>query len=388
MQKVSGEFVYDAANEAFLEDHTIIFKEGEVIDLVPSSTLSELGVMFSGILCPGFINAHCHLELSHMKGIIDSGTGLINFLEKVVNLREFPIEVIRDAISSADEEMYSSGVVAVGDISNTAHTNPTKQSSKIKYYTFIEMFDLLNPDLTKSTIDNYLKVFHQHSGVKSLSPHAPYTVSKGLFDFINAHNTEDVTVSIHNQEVADENLLFLSGGGQFERFYSGIGAQLTQFKPTGKTSIHYALESMNPNVRNLLVHNTMTKAEEIEVAHDWSKKLFWATCPNANLYIENRLPSYLPFIESGAKMTIGTDSLSSNWQLSVWEEVKTIKKYNHFIPLEKLLKWATLNGANALGFKELGSFEKGKSPGLVHINASPLSPLGELMNSTSRLITL
>ena len=157
---------------------------------------------------------------------------------------------------------------------------------------------------------------------------------------------------------------------------------------TGKTSIHYAMEHMDPGQRTLFVHNTMTTKSDMDTAHQWSSKVFWATCANANLYIENTLPSYSTFLDADAKMTIGTDSLSSNWQLSVWEEVKTIKKYNHFIPLEKLLKWATLNGAQALGFeKELGSFEKGKSPGIVHINIDPNCGIQELLESTSRIIT-
>ena len=86
-------------------------------------------------------------------------------------------------------------------------------------------------------------------------------------------------------------------------------------------------------------------------------------------------------------MTIGTDSLSSNWQLSVWEEIKTIKKYNDFIPIEELLTWGTINGAKALGFDaEIGSFEKGKKPGIVHINYIPSDSFSNFMYSKSLLI--
>ena len=109
----------------------------------------------------------------------------------------------------------------------------------------------------------------------------------------------------------------------------------------------------------------MTTAAEIVAAQQWSDRVFWATCPNANLYIENRLPNYRHFIDANAKMTIGTDSLTSNWQLSVLEEMKTISKYQSFVTTELLLRWATLNGAEALGFEaDLGSLEVGKTPGL------------------------
>lgn len=71
-------------------------------------------------------------------------------------------------------------------------------------------------------------------------------------------------------------------------------------------------------------------------------------------------------------MTIGTDSLTSNWQLSVLEEMKTIAKYQSYVPFETLLQWATLNGAMALGMHDLlGSLEEGKSPGVLHLSFDP-----------------
>jgi len=126
---------------------------------------------------------------------------------------------------------------------------------------------------------------------------------------------------------------------------------------------------MDPRQKTLLVHNTMTTSKDINDANDWSDQIYWSTCPNANLYIENRLPDYKIFLEKNCRMTIGTDSLSSNWQLSVWEEMKTIQKYKSYIPFDILLMWATLNGAKALGYEDrLGTIEVGKNPGLLHIN--------------------
>jgi cytosine/adenosine deaminase-related metal-dependent hydrolase len=87
------------------------------------------------------------------------------------------------------------------------------------------------------------------------------------------------------------------------------------------------------------------------------------------LYIENRLPNYQYFLDTGAKMTIGTDSLTSNWQLSILEEMKTIARFQSYVPFQTLLRWATINGAEALGFDDqLGSIEVGKKPGLLLLN--------------------
>ena len=126
---------------------------------------------------------------------------------------------------------------------------------------------------------------------------------------------------------------------------------------------------MDSNQKTLFVHNTLTSEADIQTAQSWSDKVYWATCPNANLYIENRLPNYQNFLNTNAKLTIGTDSLTSNWQLSVLEEMKTIARFQSYIPFETLLKWATLNGAEALGFDDkLGSLEVGKQPGILLLN--------------------
>ena len=123
---------------------------------------------------------------------------------------------------------------------------------------------------------------------------------------------------------------------------------------------------MNPANRTIFVHNTLSTRDDIEAAHAWGSQVFWATCPNANLYIENRLPNYQLFLDTQARVTIGTDSLTSNWQLSILDELKTIARYQSYVPFDMLLRWATLNGAQALGFDDtLGSLELGKTPGVL-----------------------
>lgn len=371
MRKITADRIYTMNGDAVENGVVVVNEEGTIVELLNRSECDPTEQeVHAGIITPGFVNTHCHLELSHMKGLVDTGTGLVPFISAVVQFRDFPEEQILDAIRAADQEMYDAGIVAVGDISNKLDTVGCKDESPISYYSFVEMFDFLKSDNAQHSFDGYKEVYDGQSEVgankKMAVPHAPYTVSAKLFELINATNGgAKGTVSIHNQEMHDENLLFLKKEGGLVDFYQNIGMPLDHFAAKGGRSIDYAIDHMDPSHRHLFVHNTMTNAQDIQQAQSWCSEVYWCTCPNANLYIENRLPNYKTFIESGATMTIGTDSLTSNWQLSIIEEMKTIQRYQSFVSFEQLIQWATLNGAKALGYEDLyGSIEVGKQPGL------------------------
>ncbi len=385
MRKITADHVFPVSSAPVENGVIIVDGAGKILAIDKRENHDPASLeTHGGAIVPGFINTHCHLELSHMKGVAPTGTGLIPFISTVVKHRDVPQEKIDAAIEQADREMYDAGIVAVGDISNKVDTAATKSKSPIRYYTFVEMFNFLNDDWAQKTFDDYWQVYEKQStengNRKSAVPHSPYTVSPKLFDLINKANNQQSTinnqqstVSIHNQETPHEDQFFLTKEGGFLDFYKGFGINIDHFRATGKRAIYYAMQQMDPAHRTLFVHNTMTTEEDIKAAHIWGttnhqssiNNVFWATCANANLYIENRLPDYRRFIENGAKMTIGTDSLTSNWQLSVLEEMKTIARFQSYVGFETLLKWATLNGAEALGFEDdLGSIEVGKTPGL------------------------
>ncbi len=370
MRKITANYIYPVTSAPIKNGVIVISKSGEILEIGNRSDFNETELEYhKGIIVPGFINTHCHLELSHLKGLVDTGTGLIDFISHIVKYRDFEATTINEAIELQDKLMWEAGIMAVGDISNKSDTVAVKSRSRIDYYTFVEMFDFMQPSLTEETIDKYIEVYKQHGSEKSYVPHAPYTVSKSLFEFIKKSNPLQSTISIHNQETAEENQLFETGDGGFIDFYRGFDMKLSELKANGESAIHYAMNNMDPSQRTLFVHNTMTNKNDIEAANQWSDNVYWATCANANLYIENQLPNYQIFIELNAKMTIGTDSLSSNWQLSILEEMKTIQKYNSYISFDTLLRWATINGAESLGMiDKLGSIEPGKQPGLLLLN--------------------
>lgn len=357
----------------------IVDDEG-VITSPPAPLLGERGDVekYDGIIVPGFVNTHCHLELSHLKGLIPEGKGLVNFISELVPKRDkFSPEVIKSAIIAAEEEMFRNGIVAVGDISNTDHSFEQKKKERLTYHTFIEAFDL-DPSKAQHVFDEALKLQKSTSGIEtSVAPHATYTVSGKLMELID--NLKQSILSIHNQETASENELFNSGTGPLAEMLERAGVDMDS-KRKAKNPLLFILGALIEARKLLLVHNTFTSKADLELMKHYmlgsELEVILCLCPRANLYIENRLPDTPMFLEAGMKITLGTDSLASNRSLSILEEMKIISKQFPQIPFEALLAWATQNGAEALGFeKELGTIEKGKKPGLNLIKGIDLAKM-------------
>ena len=354
------------------DDGTIIKVANEEIIDAPCDLTP---VLLNGMLLPGFINTHCHLELSYLKGLIPPGNGLESFISALVAIRKnVQQHEILKAIKNAEHELYDNGIVAIADICNDNYTFSIKAGSKLYFHTLIEAFDLVK-EQTESTFNRFIQLREELKKIapanssSSIVPHAPYSVTHGLFKRIADNFTGSNSLqSIHNQECAAEADLFISGTGKLYEFFKSFGSAMEQFKPTGKNSIHSYLPFMNKDCNTLLVHNTYTTLEDIAWAEEVHKKLFWCFCPNANLYIENRLPQFENFIEAGVRCCLGTDSYASNYNLSILDEIKTIAKHNPSIPAKTLIEWATLNGAKYMGIeKKYGSIEPGKQPGLILI---------------------
>jgi cytosine/adenosine deaminase-related metal-dependent hydrolase len=370
-------------------DHVLITDEhGKVEEILPLKEAGDDIQTLHGIITPGFINCHCHLELSHMKGLIPEKTGLVDFVFKIVNERHFPDEEIADAIVKGENEMLANGIVAVGDISNNLSTLRQKLKNRLAYYTFIEVSGW-NPAIAELRFNRsaefvgQFKIHPDFDGTKfkiNLAPHAPYSVSENLWEMI-APDFSGQTVTMHNQETNFEDDLFINGTGDFTRMYSLMNIDTSFFKPTGKGSLQSVFGKMKAAKNVLLVHNTFTKEEDIAfVSRESSvvsQDVFYCLCVNANQYIENALPPVDLLRKHNSQIVIGTDSLASNWSLSILDELKMITKNFPHIPLTELLQWSTLNGAKALQMDDrLGSFEKGKTPGVILVEG-----WGEEVNS-------
>ena len=368
LRKLQADYLFNGV-EILSSDKVIICDEKGVIEEILDQPEAGEGIeKFNGILTPGFVNCHCHLELSHMRGLIPERTGLVDFVFSVVTQRHFPEVEIREAIAAAEHEMIQNGIVAAGDISNNLLTIEQKLNRNLHYYNFVEASGWL-PEVATQRFARSKEHFDTYSKYlpTSIVPHAPYSVSDALWNLIKPYFKNKV-VSIHNQETVFEDELFLQNSGDFVRMYQMMKLDNSFYEASGKSSLQTYFSKLEEASHVLLVHNTFTKEQDVTFVKNTrpGNSVSFCLCVNANQYIEQSIPPIDILRKQGCNIVLGTDSLASNWSLSILDEMKTIQNKFPSIPLEELLGWATINGAQALQMNDkLGSFEKGKQPGIV-----------------------
>lgn len=372
MRFLSANKIFDGRQYLSQGSVLAIDSQNKLKEIVASS--SEIGdkiEFFNGIITPGFVNAHCHLELSHLKGRIQKHTGIPGFGKQIIMQRMggFTKEQIHENALEADAQMWNNGIVAVGDISNADDSFKTKQASKIKYHTFIEILGLnpVNENMMFDLSFPLLKLLQSLGLAGSLAPHAPYSTSLKLIERIAKFDKENnLPLSIHNQETEEETKFFFGKGNEFKDLYDFLKVDISWFKAPGHSSLQYYINVFNDQ-KTLLVHNTFSAKEDIETAAD--KNCFFCFCPKANLYIENKLPDYTLFKEHQNSICIGTDSLASNDSLDLIDEANTILKNSNVFSLETILQMMTYNSSMALNLENgFGSLIPGKNAGLNLLN--------------------
>ena len=325
------------------------------------------GVEFhDGLLCAGFVNAHSHIELSYLRGAIPEGGGFAAFAESIGRVRGLASEAERlAAVAEADSAMWQEGVDAVGDIVNGATSFATKATSPIYYKNFVEVFGLRECNLERQR-----ELLHYKN--TSLTPHSTYSVPDAPFREV-CREDGGQPLSIHFLETDAEAKLY-RGEGSLHEWYEKVGFECD--------FLHYGspaerVVASTPSERSLLlVHNCAISAQDVKIiTSHFTTPVSWVLCPRSNAYISGIEPSAVELLRSfgdNINICIGTDSLASNWSLSMVEELKRFRN----IPLAELLQWATINGAKALGIADkYGSIEVGKCSGIVNIKGADLQTI-------------
>ncbi len=375
MRKIAANYVFPIVGKPIRNGYVVFNDNNEVVEVGQLDGECQDTEFYNGILCPGFTNAHNHVELSHLVGAFEQATGMSGFINQINALRNTVDKEGRiKALEGQMEKMYREGVSAMADISNCSESFACKAKSPMYTRTFLELFGS-EPKDAEDVLNGgkeLAKVACEYGIDAAITPHSCYTMSPDLLAMAAQEGLKSGYLSYHSQESDEEEELIVSGTGALADNYKGRG--LSTPPVTGKPALVYFIDrllsfSKSPVEGNvLLVHNVAINQESIDYAKEHLANPFFAICPLSNIFIHRALPPLDLMRKNGLKICLGTDSLSSNTVLSIAKEIVCLHENFPHIQLEEILEWACLNGAVMLGKDNVyGSFEAGKKPGAVLI---------------------
>ena len=367
MRRIAANYIFPITSDPVRDGYVDLADDGTVIGTGRLTEETGSTEFYNGILVPGFTNAHCHIELSHLEGKFREATGMSGFIDQINALRESaPAEERQKAMRAQFDKLYREGVSAMADISNCDESFAMKKEGPMYTRTFIEVFGSESQD-APAVIEDARKLAAKaaEAGIDAaITPHSPYTMSSDLLRMASAR------------------------GPLYENY---INRGLSTVPATGRPAVFHFLDRLQEvhpapfEEHILLIHNTVAHEDSVYAAEQILKNCTWVTCPLSNIFIHRTMADLPMLMSMGVRIAVGTDSLSSNHVLSMVEEFKCIHRHYPGIPLQTVLTWACLNGAAALGKDDvLGSFDQGKKPGVVLIDNIDFNSMQLTDKSTSR----
>ena len=373
-RRINARYVYTLTAAEPISDGFVEYDEDGTVLAVGKCAEGE--IIEDVAVVPGFVNAHCHLELSHLHGKFRKGTGMAGFIDQINALRDWASDEVKtELVRKWMGKLWNDGVSAIADISNDASSFPVKQESPIYTRTFLEVFGTEPQDCEGvMTFVKELDEVARRFGIDAApTPHSCYTMSPQLLSASSDAGLESGYLSYHSQESQEEEDLLVSGTGAMADNRKRAGMSTPPV--TGQSSLKYFIDRLAavrpaPHEEHiLLVHNVTLQQDDIEAAKAVMDNVYWAICPLSNIFIHNALPPVRLMRDNALSICVGTDSLSSNDNLDMMAELVCLHDNFPEVTMNELFTWASLNGARFLGKENvLGTIEEGKKPGLVIVH--------------------
>jgi cytosine/adenosine deaminase-related metal-dependent hydrolase len=359
-----------------LDDGWIAVNDGRIVEYgrgrPDGGDVRDLGRV---ALLPGLVNAHTHLELSHLRGRVPPATEFLTWIRQVVSLRrEQPVVLapaVADGIADGIRETLACGTAVVGDISNTLETYDPLRASPLAGIVFYELIRFSAPDPSAVVAEAVARLAALPSAQRfraSLAAHAPYSVAPAMFRAMRTalNRVENSRCSVHLSESRDETEFIAHGTGAWRQFLHDVGAWEPSWRPPGGSPVAY-LDSLGVlDDRMLAVHGVQMTPDDLIRLADRGATL--VTCPRSNARTGAGAPPIEAFYASGVAVAVGTDSLASTPDLSVFAELAAMRALAPSVAAARLLDSATRQGARALGVDaDYGTLERGRRARLLAV---------------------
>jgi cytosine/adenosine deaminase-related metal-dependent hydrolase len=321
-------------------------------------------------IMPGLVNAHTHIELSWMWGKVPPRPSFIEWVSELMALRATSTLDGTPAMIEAIAGMEECGTAAVADISNTLTSIDPIAHSRMQAVVFREVIGFGHPDPDAVAAQARAELDRRPPFPRirlALAPHAPYSVSPGLFRAIARDvETHGTITSVHLGETPQELQFLQEGTGPFRDLLERVRAWNPSWTPPGTGPVDYLASLGLLTPRTLVVHGVQFTDADLAAIAEAGATL--VTCPRSNVWVGVGDPPVSRFFASGARIAIGTDSLASASDLNVFSELAALHHLAPEVPAATLLASATRVGSDALGFADLGRIAPGASARLIAVD--------------------
>ncbi len=330
-------------------------------------------------ILPGLVNAHTHLELSHLHERVPQSTTFVDWIRAVVESRRSQSDSrsteIAAGIAVGIAQSIRCGTAVVGDISNSLASFGPLAKSALAGIVFYELIRFNAPDpegVVAEACHRIDALGHADRVRASLAAHAPYSVAPAVFGAIRRAIDRRALApcSVHLSESRDEVEFIRHGGGEWRRFLEDVGAWDPAWIAPGVTPVEFLAAAGFLDASVLAVHGVqMTAADLVRLA---ALGTTLVACPRSNRHTGAGVSPVAEFYASGVRVAVGTDSLASTADLNVFAEIAEMRRLAPHVPAARLLDSATRQGARALGFgADYGTIEPGKVARLLAVSVPP-----------------
>ena len=398
MRVVSARWVVPIERPPIAEGALVLGDDGKLLAV---GSRTELRAEFpdvpeqraEGALLPGLVNGHCHLELSLHADALPRGQGLVAWATALMRAKvdDDPEDVSDGAVVDALGARFA-GTAAIGDVgSSLVAVEGIRRAflGGVLFHELVGSREIATGDALADAARERAAVTDWPERLAYVpAPHAPYSAGPDLLTRIfAAAAAAGRATSIHVAEDEDEVALLRDGSGRWPAFLAGMGVDPATRVPR-KTPVAYlaSLGAFQTDTPPLLVHMVHAGADDRRIARDAGATV--VLCPRSNLHIGGRLPDVDAIVAEGLPLAIGTDSLASVPDLSLWAEMATLAAHFPAVPAGRWLEAATVGGARALGLRGFGTLAPGTRPGVIDVPvddfAAPLESL--VRNPDPRLL--
>lgn len=363
-------------------EHGVVTIDGERIVAVGDRPAGENSVDLGPVaLLPGFVNAHCHLEFSHLRRPLGrAGMPLADWIRAVIAERGRADYSAPLAIEDGLHESLAHGVTGIGDI--TTVDVSAQYFPRVDLTLFAEVIAFSRARAASAFSALALRLSSQHSQVDyrrratadihfGISPHAPYTVSPGLVaKLVDVARGRGLPVAMHIAESREELEFLDRGTGPFQELLDERSMWDAEAIPRGSRPLDY-LQMLAAAPRALVIHGNYLAADELEFLAARRDSMSLVYCPRTHEYFRHPRYPLNAALDASVRVALGTDSRASNPDLDLLAEMQFVRSaYAEIDPLA-ILKMGTLAAAEALGREaEIGSLYPGKLANMVALELS------------------